>query len=186
MLARLVSDLRELSLAEAGQLRLQLAPVDMAALARQTVESLRTSAAARGVALALEVQQDLPVLAMDEGRIGQVLRNLLENALRHSPQGGEVRLIVTREGQGERGLRATVADQGTGIPAGELKLVFERFYRADPSRARSTGGAGLGLAIVKLLVEAHGGRVWAESEPGRGARFVFTIPGGAVPAPEVR
>ncbi|MDP3047074.1 MAG: ATP-binding protein [Chloroflexota bacterium] len=182
LLARLVSDLRELSLAEAGQLKLQPAPADMAELARQAVESLRTGAAARGVSLALEVQGDLPVVSVDGDRIGQVLRNLMENSVRHSPPGGEVRLTVTRDTQAAGGLRATVADQGAGIPTEELELVFERFYRADPSRARSTGGAGLGLAIVKLLVEAHGGRVWAESEPGQGARFVFTIPTGPAPA----
>jgi signal transduction histidine kinase len=181
LLARLVSDLRELSLAEAGQLKLLPEPTDMAELARQTVESLRTGAAARGVSLALEVQGDLPTMTVDGGRIGQVLRNLLENAIRHSPQGGQVRLTMRRDAQAAGGLRATVADQGPGIPAEELELVFERFYRSDPSRARSTGGAGLGLAIVKLLVEAHGGRVWAESEPGQGARFAFTIP--AVPSP---
>ncbi len=179
LLGRLVSDLRELSLAEAGQLKLQPAPTDVAELARRTVESLRTGAAARGVVLALDVPEGLPTLNVDGDRIGQVLRNLLENAIRHSPPGGEVRLSVTPDAQPAGGLRVTVADQGPGIPAGELGLVFERFYRADRSRARSTGGAGLGLAIVKLLVEAHGGRVWAESEPGHGARFVFTVPATA-------
>jgi signal transduction histidine kinase len=185
LLARLVSDLRELSLAEAGQLKLQPSPTDMAELARQTVESLRTEAAVRGVSLALELPEDLPVLNLDSGRIGQVLRNLLENAIRHSPQGGQVRLTMRRDTQPNGGIRATVADQGAGIPAAALELVFERFYRADPSRARSTGGAGLGLAIVKLLVEAHGGRVWAESEPGQGARFVFTIPASPAPAAQL-
>jgi signal transduction histidine kinase len=182
LLARLVSDLRELSLAEAGQIKLQPAPTDVADLARQTVESLHTGAAARGVSLALDVQRDLPMVSVDGDRIGQVLRNLLENAVRHSPPSGEVRLTVETDTQASGGLRVTVADQGGGIPAGELDLVFERFYRADPSRARSTGGAGLGLAIVKLLVEAHGGRVWAESAPGQGARFIFTVPVGPGPA----
>jgi signal transduction histidine kinase len=176
LLARLVSDLRELSLAEAGQLKLQPAPTDMAELARRTVESLRTSASSRGVNLALDVQGNLPIVSVDGDRIGQVLRNLLENAVRHSPVGGEVRLTMTWGAQAGGDLRVRVSDQGTGIPPEELNLVFERFYRADPSRTRSTGGAGLGLAIVKLLVEAHGGRAWAESEPGQGARFLFTIP----------
>jgi two-component system OmpR family sensor kinase len=181
LLARLVSDLRELSLAEAGQLKLQPAPTDVADLARRSVESLRTGAAARGVNLALELHGELPMVSVDGDRIGQVLRNLLENAVRHSPPGGEVRLTVTRDTQDVGGLRVMVTDQGTGIPPDELELVFERFYRADPSRARSTGGAGLGLAIVRLLVEAHGGRAWAESEPGQGARFVFTIPSRPAP-----
>jgi two-component system sensor histidine kinase BaeS len=176
LLARLVSDLRELSLAEAGQLKLQPAPTDMAELARRTVESLRTSASSRGVNLALDVQGNLPIVSVDGDRIGQVLRNLLENAVRHSPVGGEVRLTMTWDAQAGGDLRVRVSDQGTGIPPEELNLVFERFYRADPSRTRSTGGAGLGLAIVKLLVEAHGGRAWAESQPGQGARFLFTIP----------
>jgi signal transduction histidine kinase len=176
LLARLVSDLRELSLAEAGQLKLQPAPTDMAELARRTVESLRTSASSRGVNLSLDVQGNLPIVSVDGDRIGQVLRNLLENAVRHSPVGGEVRLTMTWGAQAGGDLRVRVSDQGTGIPPEELNLVFERFYRADPSRTRSTGGAGLGLAIVKLLVEAHGGRAWAESQPGQGARFLFTIP----------
>ncbi len=176
LLGRLVSDLRELSLAEAGQLKLQPAPTDVAALARRTVESLRTVGDARGVALTLDLPGEPPVLNVDGDRIAQVLRNLLENAIRHSPPGGEVRLSLAPEASPSGGLRVTVSDQGPGIPAEELDLVFERFYRSDPSRSRSTGGAGLGLAIVKLLVEAHGGRVWAESEPGRGARFILTIP----------
>jgi signal transduction histidine kinase len=102
-----------------------------------------------------------------------VLRNLIDNALRYTPAGG--RVSVTARPQG-RGVTVAVADTGAGIAPEDLPHVFDRFYRADGSRARATGGSGLGLAIVKQLVEAHGGRVWAESEPGRGSVFSFALP----------
>jgi signal transduction histidine kinase len=113
-----------------------------------------------------------PVLA-DRERVGQVLRNLVTNALQHTPAGGRV-TVAARPAGGA--VAFAVADTGEGIPAEHLPLVFERFHRVDPSRARATGGAGLGLAIVRRLVEAHGGTVAVESEPGRGATFTFTLP----------
>jgi len=176
LLSRLVSDLRDLSLAEAGQLTLRRAPTDVGELARRTVEALRPGAARRGLTLTVRLGDRLPAAHVDPDRMAQVLRNLIENAERYTPANGEVRLTVEME-PGEPGnLRFTVADDGPGLAPEDLAMVFERFYRADPSRARASGGAGLGLAIVKQLVEAHGGRVWAESELGKGARFIFTLP----------
>jgi signal transduction histidine kinase len=102
-----------------------------------------------------------------------VLRNLLDNAITHTPAGGTIR-IAARANAGE--VEMSVMDTGAGIDPQHLPHIFDRFYRADGSRARSTGGAGLGLAIVKQLVELHGGRVWAESTPGHGATFHFTLP----------
>jgi signal transduction histidine kinase len=106
----------------------------------------------------------------------QVIANLVENALTHTPPGGRVTVEV--EDAGER-QRLTVADTGRGIPPDQLDRIFEQFYRVDPSRTRSTGGAGMGLTIVKRLVEAHGGKIWAESEPGSGARFIIELPKAA-------
>ncbi len=171
LLNRLVDDLRELALAEAGQLRLERRPVAPADLVSRAMESARVQAAAKGIALQADLPEDLPLVDVDPQRIGQVLGNLLNNALVHTPSGGEI--IVTarlRESEVEFGVR----DTGEGIASEDLPYVFERFYRAG--RARATGGTGLGLAIAKQLVEAHGGRIEVESEIGRGTQFTFTLP----------
>jgi signal transduction histidine kinase len=115
----------------------------------------------------------LPLVQADPGRIAQVLTNLLDNALRHTPSGGQVRLTLTDQ---EENLFVTVEDTGAGIPKEELPSVFERFYRADRSRTRGTGGSGLGLAIAREIVRAHGGDIWIESEPGRGTKVGFHLP----------
>jgi two-component system sensor histidine kinase BaeS len=111
-------------------------------------------------------------------RARQIVHNLLGNAVRHTPPGGAVRVVARRAGDG---VEVTVADTGEGIAPEHLPHVFERFYRADPSRSRATGGAGIGLAVVKQLVEAHGGRVGVESTPGRGTILRFTLPAAAPP-----
>ena len=116
---------------------------------------------------------DLPVVVADPERVGQVLRNLLSNALHHTPPEG--RIVIEAQAVPE-GIEVAVRDTGSGIAPDQAPYVFERFYRADPSRNRATGGAGLGLAIVKQLVEAHGGRVWLESTPGEGTTVRFTLP----------
>jgi signal transduction histidine kinase len=181
LLSRLVDDLQDLSLAEAGHLTLHPAPLDVPAVVDGALQALAPRAAERDVALAAELADDLPAVAADAGRIGQVLRNLLANALTHTPAGGTVTVRAGPAAAG--GLQLSVTDTGPGIPAEHLPQVFERFYRADPSRARATGGAGLGLAIVRQLVEAHGGQVRAESPPGQGARFVVVLPPAAPAAP---
>ena len=117
---------------------------------------------------------------MDRGRVEQVLHNLVENAVTHTPEGGTVTLTATAVDAGF--VRVSVIDTGPGMERDALDAVFERFYRLDPSRARATGGAGLGLTIAKQLVEAHGGRIWAESEPGRGSTFLFELPLSGTPA----
>ncbi len=173
LLNRLVDDLQELALAEAGQLPLERRPVDVAEVARMAVEAIRPQAEARSLELSLDLPSDLPPVAADPHRVGQVLRSLFNNALEFTPPGGQVSLTVRREGTW---VCLEMGDSGPGIAPEQLPFVFERFYRADPSRARATGGAGLGLAIVKQLVEAHGGRVWAKSTPGTGSWFGFTLP----------
>jgi len=173
LLNRLVDDLQELALAEAGQLRLERRPVAAADLINRAMEAARAQAGANGIALRADLPADLPLVNVDPQRIGQVLGNLLSNALTHTPPGGEI-VVVTRPGESE--VELTISDTGEGIPAEHLSYIFERFYRADRSRSRATGGTGLGLAIAKQLVEAHGGRIEVESEVGRGTLFTFTLP----------
>ncbi len=173
LLRRLVDDLQELALAEAGQLRLQRQTIAVAALIEQAVETLRPQTDAKELAVKVELATNLPPVDADPGRIGQVLRNLLNNAVTHTPPGGEITLSA-RPNAGF--VAISVRDTGAGIPPEHLPNVFERFYRADRSRARAPGGVGLGLAIAKQLVTAHGGTVSVESVVGQGSAFTFTLP----------
>ena len=170
----LVEDLRLLALADAGALRLDREPDSLEQALNKSIEAVQPRAESRSVTLSLDIPPDFPLVEMDRTRIAQVVGNLLENAISHTPEGGLV--SVTSEVTTNGWARVSVADTGAGIPADDLPLVFERFYRVDPSRTRSTGGAGLGLTIAKQLVEAHGGSIHAESEPGKGSRFVFELP----------
>lgn len=171
-LAHLVDDLQDLALAEAGRLEIDAQPVAAAALARRAAAGMETRARDRGVIIRCDGGDDVVVIA-DARRAVQILTNLLANAVAHMEKPGEVRIAWERSGS-EAIIR--VIDSGVGIPADELPHIFERFYRVDVSRSRSTGGAGLGLPIVRQLVAAHGGRVWAESEVGVGSVFSFTLP----------
>ena len=173
-LARLVEDLRLLAQAEGGALDLYLEPNSLEEVLSRSVEAFRARPEANGVDLSLEVATGLPLVILDRTRIAQVVGNLLENAVHHTPQGGVVKVSAAATGTG--GARVTVEDSGEGIAPGEIALVFERFHRVDPSRSRATGGAGLGLTIAKQLVEAHGGAIHAESTQGRGSRFIFELP----------
>jgi two-component system OmpR family sensor kinase/two-component system sensor histidine kinase BaeS len=181
LLTRLVEDLRLLSLAEAGQLSLEKQATDVGALLRDAQVNFSPQAADRDVTLALDLPTELPEVMADRRRIGQVLGNLLTNALRHTPAGGRVTLsAVVSEGM----IRVTVADTGLGIPPEDVPYIFERFWRGEKSRSRAGGGAGLGLAIAKHLVQAHGGEIGVESpstglkigEVGEGTTFYFTLP----------
>lgn len=175
LLTRLVEDLRTLALADAGELRLERGPTDLAALVRRVVERFRPEAESRGVTLTGEGLPELPPLSLDAHRIEQILNNLFSNALRYTPEGGEVRLsIETRGGFAE--LR--VADTGPGIPPEALPRLFERFYRADPSRSRERGGTGLGLAIARQLALLHGGDLTGANRPEGGAVFTLRLPVG--------
>ncbi len=174
LLARLVADLRLLSLAEAGQLKLERVKTNPAELVAHAVEPFRLQAQSSQVELVLDVPSDLPPLHVDEDRIIQVVRNLLSNALRHTPAGGRVTVACRKNQMNE--ILFSVADTGEGIPSADLPYVFDRFYRADKSRSRASGGLGIGLAIVKQLVEAHRGKAWAESQLGQGAIFWFSLP----------
>ncbi len=173
-LAHLVEDLRLLALAEAGALRLNRELDSLADVLHGSVEAVRPRAEAKGVAVSLDAQPEFPLIEMDRTRMAQVIGNLLENAIQHTPEGGHV--TVRLEAVESAAARVTVADTGEGIPPEDIPRVFERFYRVDASRSRATGGVGLGLTIAKQLVEAHGGTIRAESTPGKGSRFIFELP----------
>ena len=171
-LTRLVADLRDLSLADVGQLSLNLSDVDVSALLEQLRESLEPVAEDKGVTLSVDAPRDLPTLRADQDRLRQVLLNLLTNALHYTPAGGRVEVTARVNGMQ---LILLVSDTGTGIDPQSLPHIFERFYRADKARARESGGTGLGLAIVRSLVTLHGGDVTAVSSP-QGSRFAVRLP----------
>lgn len=170
-MGRLIDDLRDLALAEAGELRLEIEPVDLGELIRQVSE---TAFLAREDApnLHLDISKYLPVMRLDQKRLRQVIANLLSNAIRHTPSDGDVFIHVRRIGEE---IEMGVSDTGPGIKPDDLVHLFERFYRGDPARGRSAG-SGLGLAIVKQWVEAHGGTIRAGNRPDGGAQFVVRLP----------
>lgn len=173
-LERLVSDLQELSRVEAGAFELHRRPLPIAPLIRQVASRLQPQFDEKEVELRLEPVPDLPPVLADEDRLSQVLLNLLGNALQYTSVGGTVVVQAVKEGSN---ILVTVQDSGIGIPAEHLPYLFTRFYRVDKSRSRAGGGSGIGLTIVKHLVEAHGGRVWAESNGvGQGSTFGFALP----------
>ncbi len=173
LLTRLVEDLRLLSLMDAGRLHLQIEPLPPARVVQQAVQRIATTAEEKGISLHTAASEDLPPLLADPDRLQQVLLNLLQNALRHTPAGGQIE-VAAQAGGG--GVHLAVRDTGEGIPPEDLPHIFDRFYRADTSRSRETGGSGLGLTIARGLVEAMGGRIWAESTPGRGTTVHLTLP----------
>jgi two-component system OmpR family sensor kinase/two-component system sensor histidine kinase BaeS len=172
-LGRLVDDLRELSLAEAGRLPLRREPLDLAALCAHEVAIFAEAAASRQVPIALHAPAGLPLVSADLDRTRQILHNLLSNALRYTPPAGQIQ-IGLQAGPGV--VICTVHDTGSGIDPADLPHVFERFYRADRGRARDTGGSGLGLAIVRQIVLLHGGQIGVQSTPGSGSSFWFSLP----------
>jgi heavy metal sensor kinase len=169
-LTSMVEDLLTLSRLEAGAV--ERSSVDLADVVLESVEKFRAVAETKGVELAV-TRVDPSVLEGDRSQLRRVVSNLLDNALKYTETGGHVSIALTRT---ENRIRLEVTDDGRGIPTSEAPRIFERFYRADPSRSRRTGGAGLGLAIVKRIVESHGGSVAVQSQPGSGASFVIELP----------
>lgn len=179
-LNRLVEDLRLLSLADAGELALTRRLTSPQAILGRAVSSYAVPAQHKQVDIQLEVPVELPAIEADADRPGQVLGNLVDNALRHTPCGGRIVCGLQPDHTGPvPGVVFSISDSGPGIAADDLPHVFERFYRADKSRQRDATGSGLGLAIARSIAEAHGGRIWVESCLGQGARFFVAIPGGA-------
>jgi two-component system OmpR family sensor kinase/two-component system sensor histidine kinase BaeS len=188
LLSRLVDDLHELAQAEAGQLHLDLRPTDLVEIVQTTVANLAVVAEAKGINLTTDWADGprrersagrLPPVLADPDRLAQIMRNLVSNALHHTPEGGQVTVSATCNGHpafNGPAIHIVVADTGEGIPPDGLPYVFERFWRAERSRSRGRGGSGLGLAIARHLVQAHGGEMGVESEVGKGSRFWFTLP----------
>jgi two-component system sensor histidine kinase ResE len=172
-LNRLVNDLLDLSRIESGAVKLDLDEVDIPELVRAATEAFEAQMQERGIQLDLDVPEMLPKVQADADRVYQVLVNLMSNALRFNRDEG--RIAITAR-QVDRSIQVDVRDTGPGIPEEELPHIWERFHRADSSRARRGGGTGLGLAIVRSIVEAHGGKVTAESELEKGSTFTFTLP----------
>jgi two-component system phosphate regulon sensor histidine kinase PhoR len=172
-LVQMVNELLDLSQIESGGAALVLHDVDLAHLANATVERLSLFAERQGVRLVVEAGGPVPLVRGDGERLGQALLNLLHNAVKFSPAGAEV---VVRVVAGEHEAIVTVVDHGPGIPRAALPRVFERFYKGDRARTRRVGGTGLGLSIARHVVEAHGGRIWVDSEEGSGSTFGFAVP----------
>ncbi len=176
-LTRLVDDVRDLSLAEVGRLSLETSDLALAPLVADVVRGMDRLAEAKGVSLRAEIA-DAGTARADGMRLRQVLGNLINNAIRHTPNGGTV--TVTAQPTSQAMVAITVADSGQGIAPDDLPHVFDRFYRADSSRARTSGGSGLGLAIVRALVSAMGGTVAVDSRPGEGATFRLALPAASI------
>ncbi len=174
LINRLVDDLRELALADAGQLPLNMGEVDLGQVCRAGVVDFSAAADAQNIHLVADVPEYPANARGDPDRVAQVLRNLLANALRHTPGRGTVTVSMRANSQND--LCVEVVDTGEGIAAEDVPHVFDRFYRSDKSRTRDRGGIGLGLAIAKAWVQAMGGTIGVESEPGRGSRFWFALP----------
>jgi two-component system sensor histidine kinase ResE len=178
-LNRLIHELLDLALIESGKVCWELNPIDVPSLVSRVLLKMGPQMEQQQVKVEPETPADLPLMLGNEDRIEQVLTNLVENAVRYSPPGS---VIIIRATEQEGNITVEVTDQGPGIPPEDLPHIWERFHRVDKSRSRSFGGTGLGLAIVMQIIEAHGGRVKAQSEVGRGSTFSFTL--SAVPAEE--
>lgn len=189
LLNHLIEDLQELSLAEAGQLRLEPHACDVGGLVAQAVQSVQLAAAEKGITLAVDLPDNLPEAWADAERVLQILRNLLQNAVAYTPQGGTVTttavvatavvataVVATPAATSPATIEVAIRDTGPGIAAEHLPHLFDRFYRADKSRHRATGGTGLGLAITKALLDLQNGRIWVTSTVGEGSTFTFSLP----------
>lgn len=172
-LKRLIHDLLDLSLIESGKAKWQVMPLNIKDLTIRVLEKLMPQIEEKALEIEIEMPEDLPFALGNPDRIEQVLINLLHNAIQFTPAGGKIRIGASACCDE---IRVSVADTGEGIPAEDLPHIWERFHKVDKSRARSSGGTGLGLAIVKHIVDAHGGRVGVESEPGKGSIFTFSLP----------
>jgi two-component system sensor histidine kinase BaeS len=170
----LIEDLRVLSLVDAGELQMEAEPVEVGRLVQDIVERVRGMARTRDITLRAQLANTALTVIGDDQRLAQVLLNLLSNALQHTPPGGQITVSACQVGEDEVHVR--VQDTGEGIPARDLPHIFERFYCTDRARSRGTGGSGLGLSITRSLIEAHGGRTWAESVEGEGSAVTFALP----------
>jgi len=174
LLSRLITDLRDLSLAEAGQLKLYQSATELGEFIFAEIASVQTRCQGKHISISADLPTGLPLVLIDKDRIRQVLHNLVENALRYTPERGSIKIGADYASPGW--VTVSVSDTGAGIARKDLPHVFNHFYKADRSRHRGHGGAGIGLAMVKQVVELHGGEVWVKSRSGKGTTFYFTLP----------
>jgi signal transduction histidine kinase len=172
-LSRLIDELQELSMADAGELKLIRQNESVYKLIEESVIAVKNRAVEKELVVSSDLPAGLPDIYVDGHRIKQILRNLLENAVAHTGQGGNINIAGRHDNEQ---VNISVTDTGEGIPPEDLPNIFERFYRVDPSRARATGGSGLGLTIAKRFAEAHGGQIRVTSKPGEGSTFTVTLP----------
>jgi len=174
LLSLLFTDLRNLSLLEDGKFKLHCVSTNLVALVNTEVSSITAQAQQKGISISTDIPEELPEVFVDTARIRQVFHNLLDNALRFTPVGGTIKIKAKSSAPGW--LTICISDTGSGISSDDLPYVFNHLYKVEKSRQRGYSGSGLGLAIVKQLVEAHGGKVWVNSELGKGSTFCFTLP----------
>ncbi len=173
-LAALISDLLDVSRIESGRIHMNQEPIMLLEIANQRIEEIRPQADAKAIQLNFVAPQSLPAILGDEARIGQVFTNLIGNAIKFTPDNGEVTVKLKVDGNL---LHVEVIDTGTGIPVEERQKIFEKFYQRSDIHTRQKGGSGLGLSITKSIVEAHGGRLWVDDgEQGKGSNFQFVLP----------
>ena len=172
-LEHLVNDLRTLSLADAGELSIIPQMIEPGSLLQEVASLYQIQTQKKNIKLNLDIAPHLPTLEIDPGRITQVLTNILDNATRHTPEGGT---IILSAKQVDDKVQLAIKDSGPGLAKEDAERIFERFYRADPSRQREDGGSGLGLAIAKSIVQAHNGQLSVESEPGKGLKVIIKLP----------
>ena len=172
-LEHLVDDLRTLSLADAGELSIMLQEVSPHKLLNDIHAAYSHIASQKNVKIQLDVPSEIPMLKIDAGRMTQVLTNIFDNALRHTPEGGQIVLAAQTI---DDNIQLSIEDSGPGIEGEDANRIFERFYRTDSARHRDAGGSGLGLAIAKSIVEMHRGQIWAESKPGQGLKIIIRFP----------
>jgi two-component system phosphate regulon sensor histidine kinase PhoR len=172
MMNKIISDLLQLSQIESKEFELKLEPFSVRELVEEVVYTLKRSADQKSQELVISLPPDELRALGDKYRVNQALINLVDNAIKYTPEGGKIRIEVQDKGEQ---IEIAVIDDGIGIPLTDLPRIFERFYTVDKGRSRELGGTGLGLSIVKHIVEAHGGKVQVESQPGRGSRFSFTL-----------
>lgn len=171
---RIIDDLQNLSRVESGNYELDIAQIQIAPVIESAIRTLQSQYEDKNVSLESQIETNLPNTTADPVRIQQVLINLIGNALQYTPEGGHVLVSAVHEGSE---ILVKVRDDGIGLTPEDLELIFNRFYRVDKSRSRAGGGSGIGLTISKHLVEAHGGKIWAESDgEGQGSAFIFTLP----------
>jgi two-component system phosphate regulon sensor histidine kinase PhoR len=172
-LANLIDDLLDISRIESGKMELVVMALELKPIIQRIIGVLEQPAREKSLSITCDFPDVLPRVLTDDKRLSQVLLNLLDNAVKYTPAGGRIKIILSIK---EKFIQVDIADTGIGIPAEDIPRIFERFYRVDKARSRELGGTGLGLSIVKNIVSAHGGEVWVDSEYGKGSTFSFTIP----------